>query len=130
MSDQISNFLTIIRNASSAKKETCTARFSKLNLGIGQILVNEGYLEKIEESTDGQGHPSLTIRLKYVNDVPAINGIERKSKPGRRLYFGSDEIPRVLNGMGMAILTTSKGVLKDRDCRRDNIGGELLCSVW
>lgn len=130
MSDSISNFLTVIRNAYAARKETCTGRFSKLHLSIANILKEEGYIRDVEESKDERGHKQLLIHLKYVDEAPAIVGIRRISTPGRRLYFQAREIPRTLGGLGLGILTTSKGIMKDRDARRQNIGGELICSVW
>ncbi len=130
MSDSISNFLTIIRNAYSARKDTCTARFSKMHLSIAEILREEGYIRGVEVETDEGQRKSLVLTLKYVDDTPALTGIRRISTPGRRLYYQAPEIPRTLGGLGVGILTTSKGVLKDRDARRQNIGGELICSVW
>lgn len=130
MSDSISNFITIIRNASRAGKETCLARKSKVHLRIAEILKEEGYLRDVRESTDAHGHPALVLELKYVDEQPAINEIKRQSKPGRRLYYGANEIPRTLNGLGFSIMTTSKGVMTDRNCRREGVGGEMLCAVW
>ena len=130
MSDSISNFLTIVRNAYSARKDTCTARYSKMHLSIAEILRDEGYLRAVEVIEDERKRKSLNLTLKYVDDTPAITGLRRVSTPGRRLYFQATDIPRTLGGMGVGILTTSKGILKDRDARRQNIGGELICSVW
>jgi small subunit ribosomal protein S8 len=130
MSDSISDFLTVIRNAYAARKDTTEALYSKMHTGIAQILKDEGYIQDFRESSDGNGHKNLVITLKYVSDEPAINTIERRSRPGRRLYFKSDEVPRVLNGMGIGILTTSRGLMKDRDARRQKVGGELVCAVW
>ena len=130
MSDPISNFLTIIRNAYRAGKETAEGRYSKLHWRIAKILEEEGYLDQVEEGTDAKGHKCIVLHLKYVDDTPALRGIKRVSKPGRRLYFGSTEIPRTLGGLGTGILTTSRGILKDRDARQQKVGGELICSVW
>ncbi len=130
MSDSISNFITIIRNASSARKPECTGKHSKLHLSIAQILKKEGYVREVTESTDSQGHPILSVTLKYVDEVPAVTGIRRWSKPGRRLYYKCNDIPRVLGGLGVGILTTSQGVLPDREARRQNLGGEMICTVW
>ena len=130
MSDSISNFLTIVRNAYSARKDTCVARYSKMHLSIAEILRDEGYLRSVEVVEDERKRKSINLTLKYVDDTPAITGIRRVSTPGRRLYFQATDIPRTLGGMGVGLLTTSKGVLKDRDARRQNIGGELICSVW
>lgn len=130
MSDSISNFITIIRNASLARKETCTAKYSQMHQGIADILKKEGYISGYNESEDAKGHKSLVIKLKYVDETPAITDIQRVSKSGRRLYYRSKDIPRVLGGLGIGILTTNQGIMRDRDARRDNIGGELLCAVW
>ncbi|KAF0093842.1 MAG: small subunit ribosomal protein S8 [Puniceicoccaceae bacterium 5H] len=130
MSDTISDFLTIIRNAYRSGKDTCSGRYSKMHLAIAQILKDEGYIRDFAEGADDNGHKALVLTLKYVDDQPALTGIRRVSTPGRRMYFQSRDIPRTLGGLGLGILTTSKGVLKDRDARRQNIGGEMICSVW
>lgn len=130
MSDTISDFLTIVRNAYRARKDTCAARYSKIHLSIAEILREEGYVRSVEVVEDDRKRKSINLTLKYVDETPAITGIRRVSTPGRRLYFQATDIPRTLGGMGVGILTTSKGVLKDRDARRQNVGGELICSVW
>lgn len=126
--DSIGDFLTIVRNASRAGKETCTAQWSKLREGIVSILKDEGYIASFEVSGDVK--KVITITMKYVDGVPAITGIARESTPGCRQYYEYRSIPRVLNGMGISILTTSKGILKDSDCRTKKAGGEILCKVW
>jgi len=128
--DTIGDFLTTIRNASEARKESCTTAFSKMRLGIASILKEEGYVADFSEIENAKGHKEIHIQLKYVNKEPALVGIERYSKPGRRLYAGYTNIPRVLGGLGISILTTSKGILKDRDAYRQKVGGEILCRVW
>jgi|TARA_B100001093_G_scaffold204210_1_gene196299 small subunit ribosomal protein S8 len=128
--DTIGDFLTIIRNASMAKKDVCTAQISKMRLSIAQILKKEGFISDYSESLDDKGFKQLSLHLKYVNNVPAITGIERHSTPGRRLYYGATEIPRVLGGLGLAVMTTSKGVMRARDAREQGVGGELICKVW
>lgn len=130
MSDNISDFLTIIRNAYRASQESCTARYSRIHRSIAEILKEEGYLQDVQESSDERGHKRLVLTLKYVDDTPALLGIQRVSRPGRRLYYGSGEIPRTVGGLGIGILTTSRGILRDRDARKQNVGGELICSVW
>lgn len=130
MTDPISDFLTRIRNASRAGKKGCDAQHSKMKVGIASILKREGFINGYEDGRDNRGHKTIVVHLKYVDGVPAINGIKRVSKPGCRLYYSSDEIPRTLNGLGVGILTTSKGLLKDRDARRSKTGGELVCTVW
>jgi small subunit ribosomal protein S8 len=92
--------------------------------------VQEGYLGAAADSKDTRGHKTLRVQLKYVDGTPAITGIDRVSKPGRRLYNGATDIPRVLNGLGISILTTPKGVMKDADARRQRVGGEIICKVW
>lgn len=127
--DNIGDFLTIIRNASSARKETCSADWSKVREGIANILKNAGYIADI--AVEGEkAAKKVIITLKYVNEVPALTQIERVSKPGRRLYYSYTDIPRVLGGMGISILTTSSGILNDSDCRAKKAGGELICKVW
>jgi small subunit ribosomal protein S8 len=130
MSDTISDFLTVIRNAYRARKETTQARYSKMHWSIAQILREEGYIRDVQESQDDNGHKAILITLKYVDEVPALTGIQRHSTSGRRLYYKHDSIPRVLGGLGVGILTTSRGVMKDRDARRQKVGGEMLCTVW
>lgn len=128
--DTIGDFLTLIRNASMARKDSCTMQHSKMRASIAEILKDEGYISDISEETNEKGFKTLTLQLKFVGHTPAITGIERHSKPGRRLYYGSREIPRVLGGLGVAILTTSKGVMRARDAREAGVGGELICKVW
>jgi len=129
MSDPISDFLTIIRNAYRAGKETCDTRYSKIHHRIADILLEEGYIREVEKA-DVDGKPVLRISLKYVNEVPALTGIKRVSRPGRRMYFQSRDIPRTLGGLGVGILTTSRGILKDRDARQQKVGGEMICAIW
>ena len=130
MADSISDFLTVIRNASLARKDSCTGRYSRLHLRIAEILKEEGYVRDVAASEAKSGMRSLTVTLKYVDGTPAISGISRMSRPGRRLYYSASDIPRVLGGLGIAILTTSQGIMKDREARKKNVGGEVLCSVW
>ncbi len=128
--DTIGDFLTIIRNASSARKESCTTQSSKMRLAIAAILKDEGYIDDFSEGEDEHGFKTITLSLKFVGNSPAITGIERHSTPGRRLYYGARDIPRVLGGLGVAILTTSKGVMRARDAREAGVGGEMVCKVW
>lgn len=128
--DTIGDFLTIIRNASMARKDECTAQLSKMRLSIAKILKQEGFILDYKEGQDNKGFKQISLTLKYDKNIPAITGIERHSTPGRRLYYGVREIPRVLGGLGLAILTTSKGVMRARDAREQGVGGELICKVW
>lgn len=128
--DTIGDFLTIIRNGSAAKKDSCVTYFSKIREGIASILKDEGYIKDFAVTTDDKGRKSITVYLKYVQDAPALTGLSRVSKPGRRVYCGYRDIPRVLGGLGIAILTTSKGIMRAREARRSKLGGELICNVW
>jgi small subunit ribosomal protein S8 len=128
--DTIGDFLTIIRNASAARKESCTTQNSKMRSAIAAILKDEGFINDFSEGEDERGFKTITLTLKFVEDTPAITAIERHSTPGRRLYFGVRDIPRVLGGLGVAILTTSKGVMRARDAREAGVGGELVAKVW
>jgi small subunit ribosomal protein S8 len=130
MTDPISDFLTRLRNASKARQDQTSMPHSILKESIAGILKTEGYITDFSNGTDAQGHKTLVVKLKYVDNAPAITGLTRVSTPGRRLYYRYTEIPRVLNGLGIAILSTSKGLMKDADCRRSKAGGEVLCNVW
>lgn len=130
MTDPISDFLTRLRNASKAKLAETSSPHSKMREAMAAILKAEGYIADYKNGTDAAGHKTLVIALKYVDGAPAITGLTRVSSPGRRLYFGYTEIPRVLNGLGISIISTSKGLMKDADCRRNKAGGELICNVW
>ena len=128
--DTIGDFLTLIRNASMARKDSCSTQHSKMRAAIADILKDEGYIKDYSEGENEKGFKTLTLTLKFVDNTPAITGIERHSTPGRRLYYGARDIPRVLGGLGVAILTTSKGVMRARDAREAGVGGELVCKVW
>ena len=130
MTDPISDFLTRLRNASKAGLAECVAPHSKLKEAIAGILKAEGYVSDVGTGTDAQGHKTLVVKMKYIDNAPVLTNLSRVSTPGRRLYYSYSEIPRVLNGLGIGILSTSKGVLKDGDCRREKVGGELICNVW
>jgi small subunit ribosomal protein S8 len=130
MTDPISDFLTRLRNASKAKLAECVIPHSKLKESVAAILKSEGYIVDHANGADAQGHKTLVVKMKYVDGAPAITGLTRVSSPGRRLYFSYTDIPRVLNGLGIGIISTSKGLMKDADCRRNKAGGELICNVW
>lgn len=130
MTDPIADFLTRIRNAVRAKHKVVEAPSSKLKKAIAQILLEQKFIKGYEVIEDGK-QGILKIYLKYTEDgEPAITNLVRVSKPGRRIYVGVDEIPRVLNGLGIAILTTPKGVMTDRRARKERVGGEVICYVW
>ncbi len=128
--DPIGDMLTRIRNASSARHEKVLVPKSRLKVRIAEVLREEGFIKDFVVHQDGvQG--AITIVLKYSADrEPAISDIKRVSKPGLRRYVATDSIPKVLNGMGIAILSTSKGVMVDREARKQKVGGELICTVW
>jgi small subunit ribosomal protein S8 len=130
MTDPISDFLTRLRNASKAGRAECVAPHSILKESLATILKTEGFVREVTTGTDERGHKTLVVSLKYVDNSPVLTGIKRVSTPGRRMYYGYQEIPRVLNGLGIAILSTSKGLMKDQDARRNKLGGELVCTVW
>ena len=130
MTDPISDFLTRLRNASRARLEECAIPHSKFKESLAAILTAEGYVLGHSVGADAQGHKTVVVKMKYVDGAPAITGLARVSTPGRRLYTRYTEIPRVLNGLGISILSTSKGLMKDADCRRTKAGGELVCNVW
>jgi len=127
--DPIADFLTRIRNANRAAHQDLTAPFSKIKAEIARILLEEGFIWNYEVIT-GDGHPSLKVKLKYQGRVPVITNLKRVSTPGRRHYVGSAEIPRVRQGMGIAILSTPKGLMTGGRARKQNLGGELLALVW
>jgi small subunit ribosomal protein S8 len=130
MTDPISDFLTHLRNASKAGLAQCVSPHSKLKESLANILKAEGYVRDVATGTDERGHKTVIVTMKYVDSAPVITGLKRSSTPGRRLYSGYSEIPRVLNGLGIAIISTSKGLMKDQDARRNKLGGELVCTVW
>ena len=130
MTDPISDFLTHLRNASKAGLALCVSPHSKLKESLAGILKSEGYVRDVATGTDERGHKTVVVTMKYVDSAPVITGLKRSSTPGRRLYTGYSEIPRVLNGLGIAIISTSKGLMKDQDARRNKLGGELVCTVW
>lgn len=129
MTDPIADMLTRIRNAVAIERRRVDIPLSRVKKGIAEILKKEGFVSEYQVIEDARP-PLLRIHLKYGPDgEKVINKIERASKPGRRRYAGVHEIPRILSGMGIVIVSTSRGILSDRDCRKMHIGGELLCSV-
>lgn len=128
MSDPIADMLTRIRNAQMVEKTTVSMPASKLKAAIAQVLKDEGYIDGFQVKTEG-GKSQLEIALKYYAGRPVIERIERVSKPGLRVYRGRDALPQVMNGLGVAIVTTPKGVMTDRKARADGVGGEVLCYV-
>ena len=131
MSDPIADMLTRIRNANTAKHDTVDIPASKMKLAIAQILLDEGYLAKYDVIEDGK-FKTIHITLKYGADKTEkiISGLKRISKPGRRMYVNKDELPRVLGGLGIAIISTNQGVITDKKARELQVGGEVLAFVW
>ena len=131
MSDPIADMLTRIRNANTAKHDTVDVPASKMKIAIAEILFNEGYIAKYEIVDEGSWS-TIRITLKYGVDKneKVISGLKRISKPGLRVYAASNELPKVLGGLGTAIISTNQGVLIDKEARRLGVGGEVLCFVW
>jgi small subunit ribosomal protein S8 len=130
MTDPIADMLTRIRNGLKASHETVDIPNSKLKMDIAKVLKSEGYIRNIKIISDGR-HRFIRIFLKYDEEgTPVIGGIKRISKPSCRIYSGYHDIPEVLNGYGISIVSTSKGLMADRQARKMNVGGEILCSVW
>ena len=129
MSDPISDMLTRIRNAQMAQKATVAMPSSKLKVAIAQVLQDEGYVDGFKIDQGQGGKATLEIGLKYYSGRPVIEQIQRISRPGLRIYKGNSEIPKVMNGLGIAIVSTSKGLMTDRKARANGIGGEVLCVV-
>ena len=136
MTDPIADLLGRIRNAALARHELTRLPASKLKKSVAEILKQEGYVADVRQEEWGpKKHQTLTIVLKYSTGsgserVSAFQGIRRVSRPGRRVYVGHDQIPRVLSGLGISILSTSHGLMTDKEARRQKVGGELLCEVW
>lgn len=131
LTDPISDMLTRIRNATLARHERVQIPASRLKQTIAEVLKAEGFVADVQIEDHGGSKKTLTLVLKYGRDrLPAIEGIRRISRPGRRVYVRASEIPRVKSGLGIAVLSTSRGIMSDRQARRMGVGGELLCEVW
>ncbi len=131
MTDPIADMLTRIRNANKARFKSVNVYMSQMNVSIAKVLKTTGYINNYDVVKDEKGHPMLKISLKYPDAKrTVITDIKRVSKPGRRVYVPADKIPKVLNGFGMSILSTSRGVITDQEARESNVGGEILCKVW
>ena len=129
MTDPIADFLIRLRNAAIARQRRVDVPASNLKKAITKILYEQHYIDKYSElSTDTQG--TIRIYLRYYNGRPVLTGLKRVSVPGRRVYAGATEMPRVLNGLGVAIVSTNKGVMTDKDARRLKVGGEIICYIW
>ena len=129
ISDVIADMLTRIRNANDAKHETVDIPASNMKKAIAEILVNEGYIKGYQIIEDGK-QGVIRVTLKYVGKQKVIHGLRRVSKPGLRIYSNCEDMPRVMNGLGIAIVSTSKGIMTDKQARKENVGGEVLAFVW
>lgn len=129
MTDPIADMLTRIRNGNMKKHESVEIPASNMKKNLAQILLDEGYIKGYNVTEDDK-QGMITVDLKYVNNEKTLSGIKRISKPGRRVYVRANEVPQVLGGLGIAILSTSKGVMTDKQARKDGVGGEVICYVW
>lgn len=128
--DFMADFLTVVRNASRAHKESVTARASGLTNCLAEILKKEGFIENYKPFNEGNKR-FIRMQLRYLKGKqPALQGLERISRPGKRIYVGCEKIPRVLGGLGVAVISTSRGVMVDREARKARVGGEFICKVW
>ena len=130
MTDPMADMLTRIRNASMRGKSSCSTPASKLRGWVLDVLADEGYIRGYESSETVDGHPTLEIALKYYDGTPVIRELQRVSTPGRRVYLGAKDIPTVRQGLGVSIVSTSRGVMSDASARAANVGGEVLCTVF
>jgi small subunit ribosomal protein S8 len=131
MTDPIADMLTRIRNANNVRFKNVDVLLSRINLNIAKVLKKSGYISGYDIKKDAGGHQVLRIYLRYADAKRSVlTGIQRVSKPGRRVYVRSERIPKVLNGYGIAILSTSKGILTDKEASESKLGGEVLCNVW
>ena len=131
MNDTVADMLTRIRNGLTVRRDTVDVIASRLNRAVAGVLEREGYIVGLNDVLSERGHPMLRVALKYDRDgEPVISRIGRVSRPGRRVYRGVRDIPRVVNGLGISVVSTSKGVLSDREARTAGVGGEILCEVF
>ena len=129
LTDPIADMLTRIRNGNIAKHSEVKIPFSKIKESMASILKNEGYIANYEIKEEGT-KKDIAVTLKYMDGETVIKGLKRTSKPGRRVYTSVENLPKVLGGLGIAIVSTPKGVITDKECRKHNVGGEVLCYVW
>jgi len=130
MTDPIADMLTRIRNSQMRGKSVVLTPASKLRVRVLEVLADEGYIRGFEETKGEDGHPAIEISLKYYEGEPVIRELKRVSKPGRRVYMGVSDIPSVRQGLGVSIVSTSKGVMSDANARAANVGGEVLCTIF
>ena len=129
ISDVIADMLTRIRNANSARHETVDIPASNMKKAIADILLEEGYIKSYQVVEDGK-QGIIKITLKYIGKKQVIQGLRRVSKPGLRIYSGCEDMPKVMNGLGIAIVSTNKGIMTDKKARKENVGGEILAFIW
>ncbi len=129
VTDPIADFLTRIRNAVKARKKNVEMPSSKMKIGLAKILKDTNFIKDFEVIEDNKQN-ILKVYLKYTMGNPAITGLKKISKPGLRIYSGKDSLPRVLNGLGISILSTSKGLLTDKQAKKESVGGEIICHIW
>ncbi|MEL7258439.1 MAG: 30S ribosomal protein S8 [Pseudomonadota bacterium] len=130
MTDPLGDMLTRIRNAGMRGKSTVMVPASKMRTRVLDVLADEGYIRGFENATGKDGHPAIEVSLKYFEGAPVIREMKRVSKPGRRVYMSVGDIPQVRQGLGVSIVSTSKGVMSDANARAANVGGEVLCTVF
>lgn len=130
LTDPIADFLTRLKNATMARKDTFAAPFSQIKANIADILKEEGYIWSYEVKEDEKGFKEITVKPKYVDKKAALTNVKRISRPGLRQYVGAGEIPNVLGGLGIAVISTSKGVMSGHRARKEKLGGEILAHVW
>ena len=130
MNDPIGDMLARIRNAGMRGKSTVMVPASKMRVRVLDVLADEGYIRGHESTTGKDGHPAIEVSLKYFEGAPVIREMKRVSKPGRRVYMGVKDIPSVRQGLGVSIVSTSKGVMSDANARQANVGGEVLCTIF
>ncbi|MNO78907.1 30S ribosomal protein S8 [compost metagenome] len=129
VTDPIADMLTRIRNANTERHLTVDIPYSKVKKAIAEILVNEGFVKSMEILQDGS-HQTIRLALKYENKIRVLQGLKRISKPGLRIYADVEQLPRVLNGLGIAVISTSKGIMTDKEARKQNVAGEVMAYIW
>ncbi|HOP49071.1 MAG TPA: 30S ribosomal protein S8 [Ignavibacteriales bacterium] len=130
ISDPIGDMLTRLRNAIKARKKYVVMPSTKFKVNLAEVLKRNGYIESYDVIDEGNNKKSLRVNLRFVNGVSAITGLERVSTPGIHVYKGAKELPRVKNGLGIVVVSTSSGVMSDQEARMKNVGGEILCKIW
>lgn len=129
INDPIADMLTRVRNAIKARKKTVEMPATNFKVRLAELMIKTGFIKEYSV-TEEQGKKTLKIALKYVDGVSAISGLERVSTPGLHIYKGSKEVPRVLNGLGVSVISTSRGLMTDKQAKKENVGGELICYIW